>query len=188
MMPPKIHHVWLGPNKKSELIERCVESQKRIHPSWEFCDWNDASLMGKIDPALYEHGTYAGSSNIVRLWALHEYGGVFLDADIEVIRPFGELLCHHAFFARQPDGVPCNAVLGAEPQSRWIKEMLDKCLEGQRYVDASFACHMMERTNMEDVTELPTDTFYPYNWDEKPKPPTERTLAIHHWDKSWLKH
>ena len=41
-------------------------------------------------------------------------------------------------------------------------------------------------TNRSDVTELPSDTFYPYNWNEDPKPPTARTLAIHKWEGSWL--
>lgn len=105
---------------------------------------------------------------------------------MEAIRSFNGLLHLHAFYARQPDGVPCNAVLGAEPEHIWIDEMLGKLILEQKKHDAAYACHMIETTNREYVTELPPDTFFPWNWNQTPKPPTEQTLALHHWEGSWI--
>lgn len=184
MIPRILHMVWLGRTPmRSDNAKRFIE----LHPRWILKVWNEDNMgfLGLTEEVV-KHGTFAGSSNIVRLAALYKCGGVYIDTDVEPIKPFDDLLRHRAFIARQPDGVFCNAVMGAEPEHIWIDEMLGKAILEQKNHDAAWACHMIEGTDRSEVAELPTDTFYPFGHDEAPKPPTERTLAVHKWDGSWL--
>ena len=185
MIPKIIHQVWLGgsmPEKLSQLHDKMRE----VNPSWRVKLWDEDSIEILLcDCFAYAHSTKAGSSNVVRLKALQKYGGVYFDLDFVAVKPIDELEKLSAFVARQPDGVLCNAAMGATPSHPWINGMLENYGEYQKK-DAAWGCHVIEPNLTPDVAILPTDTFYPYGHGETPKPPTENTLAYHLWEGSWL--
>ena len=185
MIPKTIHQVWLGgsmPEKLSQLHAK----MKEVNPSWQVRLWDEESIGVLLcDCFAYAHPNKAGSSDVVRLKALQKYGGVYFDLDFVAVRPIDELEKYSAFAARQPDGVICNAAIGAEPSHPWINAMLENYEESYKRVSA-WGCHVIEPNLTPDVTLLPTDTFYPYGHDQSPKPPTENTLAYHLWEGSWL--
>lgn len=187
MIPKILHTVLLGPKEPHPSVKVYRDTFQALHPDWQIMQWNDGNIseLGLTPEAIF-HGTAAGSSNIVRLAALYKFGGVYIDTDVEAIRSFDGLLHHRAFIARQPDGVFCNAVIGAEPEHIWIDEMLGKVIPHQKDNDAAWACHLIQWTDRSEVTELPPDTFYPWGHNQTPKPPTKQTLALHHWEGSWL--
>lgn len=181
MIPDLIHTVWLGDKPEPELDPKCVlEHYERFR-------WNELSTAAYLGlkPHDWEHSTFAGSSNIIRLHAVAKYGGIYFDSDFEIIRPPDELLQYPAWVCRQPDKILCNAAFGAEPNHPWILAMIDNYGD-QRVRDAAWGCHIMEGHLTRDVEVLPSDYFYPYGHNEDPKPPTERTIAIHRWDASWV--
>lgn len=72
-------------------------------------EWNEASLTQTLSPHLgkegcwldimplyvqqaYEARKYASVSDYVRLWALEQYGGLYMDVDFEVYKSFEDLL------------------------------------------------------------------------------------------------
>lgn len=188
MIPKIFHSVWLGHNPPETLLA-FRRSLMALHTDWRhFYLWterNIASGLG-LEPFQYEHATPAGSSNIVRLRAIKKHGGIYLDADVEVLKPFDQLLEHEAFVARQADGPLCNALFGATPDHPWIDHML-ATYGDQRLHDAAHGCHIMAGAEKFGVTILPTDTFYPWNFCDPPDRSliTDRTLAVHHWLGSW---
>ena len=185
MIPKIIHQVWLGDPMPDKFV-KLHEKLKETNPSWQIKLWDEESIEILLcDCFAYAHATKAGSSNVVRLIALQQYGGVYFDLDFVAVKPIDELEKYSAFVARQPDGVLCNAAMGATPSHPWINAMLENYGEYQKK-DAAWGCHVMEPHLTPDVTILPTDTFYPYGHNESPKPPTENTLAYHLWEGSWL--
>lgn len=185
MIPKIIHQVWLGdsmPDRLSDLHGKIKET----NPSWVVKLWDEDSIGVLLcDCFEYSHHTKAGSSNVVRLKALQKYGGVYFDLDFVAVKPIDELEKLSAFVARQPDGVLCNAAMGAEPSHPWITAMLENYGDYKKKC-AAWGCYAIEPNLTPDVTILPTDTFYPYGHKETPKPPTEATLAYHLWEGSWL--
>src|SRR5574343_865975 len=117
-----IHQVWLGgkeiPSKFLSLREKLLE----FHPEWTYKLWNEDTINKELGllPNQYFHGTFAGSSNIIRLHSLKKFGGIYLDFDFEILKPFDKLLQYSCFVAKQPDGVFCNALFGSVPESKWI--------------------------------------------------------------------
>lgn len=97
-------------------------------PEWEYLEINennfDININNYVKEA-YEKKAWAFVSDVARLWALYTYGGIYLDADVQVFKPLNQFLNNNCFTGFEQSHYPVTAVLGAEPQTPIIKEMLD---------------------------------------------------------------
>ncbi len=96
MIPRVIHYFWDG-GKKPRLIRKCIASWERVMPDCEIKEWNLARLKDEgleIKIGFYEQalalGKWGFASDLVRWAVLEREGGIFLDADVELIRPLPE--------------------------------------------------------------------------------------------------
>ena len=95
MIPKIIHYCWLSNNPYPEEIVNCINSWKKYLPDYQLMLWNfdrfdiDSSIWVK---QAYETKKYAFASDYLRLYALYNYGGIYLDVDVEVINSFDNLL------------------------------------------------------------------------------------------------
>lgn len=144
MIPKILHYIWFGGHEMPELAVKCIESWKKYMPEWEYKCWNETSLSlilssqrGKEGCWLdymplyvrqaYEARKFAFVSDYVRLWALEQYGGLYMDVDFEVFRPFDDLMDKYPAFAgyegskRQP---VMQGVIASEAHGAWVKDML----------------------------------------------------------------
>ncbi len=130
MIPKTIHYCWFGRGEMPEMVEKCLASWHRYMPDYEYKLWNEDSLdlsQNTYAKEAYEAGKYAFVSDYVRLWALECEGGIYLDTDVEVIKPFDDLLDCHAFAGFEgskhlPIG---TCVMASEAHGEWVKELLD---------------------------------------------------------------
>ena len=86
-IPKKIHYVWMGGAEKSEMALRCIESWKAYMPEYEIIEWNESNF--DVDSLAYTKEAYrqkkwAFVSDVVRTYALKEFGGVYFDTDVEL--------------------------------------------------------------------------------------------------------
>lgn len=101
MIPKKIHYCWFGRGEKSKLVKKCIESWKRYCPDYEIIEWNEDNFdveCTAYSKLCYINKKWAFLSDYVRLWAVSEYGGIYLDTDVELIKPIDDLLKYDAFF------------------------------------------------------------------------------------------
>jgi hypothetical protein len=187
MIPKIIHLVWL-PIATDAVRHHAVDVERK-NRGWDVYVWDGGNINDILEPWQWEHSTDAGASNVIRLHLLRLFGGIYCDTDFVHLKSFDEIPSFDslsAFVAYQPDKqCLCNACFGAEPDHPWINAMIDNYGD-QRLKDAAWGCHVMEPHLTPDVTILPTDTFYPYNWNGPPKPPTDATIAYHLWNGSWV--
>lgn len=130
MIPKIIHCCWFGNNPKPELVKRCLESWHLFMPDWQYMEWSEANFDVASSPLYvrqaYEARKFAFVSDYVRLWALEMFGGLYMDVDFEVYRPFDPLLDNH-FFAGY-EGSKRNpvmmGVIASEPHGVWVSEMM----------------------------------------------------------------
>lgn len=93
-----IHYVWLG-GEKSKLAKYCIRTWKRNLPDWKIIEWNENNFDTKKYPFVLEaieKKKYAFAADFIRLKVLEQYGGVYMDTDVEVIHDFSRFL--HASF------------------------------------------------------------------------------------------
>lgn len=131
MIPKIIHYCWIGGAPLPPLAEECIASWKKYMPEWEYRRWDETNFDIAAAPLYvrqaYEARKYAFVSDYVRLWALEQYGGLYMDVDFMVYRPFDELLDKYAAFAGY-EGSKRNpvmqGVIASEPHGAWVTDMM----------------------------------------------------------------
>lgn len=132
MIPPQIHYIWLGGKKKSKLTEICINSWKRVLAGYEIIEWNEQNIpleqlckKNKFLEKCIHLKLWAFASDYLRLYILYEHGGIYLDTDVEVIKPYTPLLENQLFMGYEADGFVGTAVIGAEAKNPTIRRILD---------------------------------------------------------------
>lgn len=128
MIPKIIHYCWLSSDPIPQELEGYMKSWKIFLPDYEFMLWNAERF--KIDENIwvkeaFEHKKYAFAADYIRLFALYEYGGIYLDMDVEVLKSFNPLLHLESMVCFEKHGDHLEmAAFGAAKHSLWIKECL----------------------------------------------------------------
>lgn len=131
-IPKIIHYCWFGSNQKPDIVLKCIESWKNILSDYEFREWNDEDLKlcnnKYVNDALKEK-KWAFISDYFRIYALYNYGGIYLDTDCMVFKPLNDFLnlnffCSFENFHRRI--LPSIGVVGAKKNNHIIKDLLDE--------------------------------------------------------------
>lgn len=208
MIPKIIHYCWFGKNPLPELALKCIDSWKKFFPDYEIKQWNEDNYdVNKISytKEAYSEKKYAFVSDYARFDILYEYGGIYFDTDVEVIKDMSEILKRGAFAGIESAGA-LNAGLGiASPAASPIfKEVLESYLnehfvnqDGTKNlttvverVSKIFKNHgFTDEIKIQEVcgiTIYPMEYFCPKDYKNGKLNITENTVSIHHYDGSWL--
>ena len=152
MIPKIIHYCWFGGNELPELERQCLASWHAHMPDWEYKWWNEDTFDISSAPLYvrqaYDAHKYAFVSDYVRLGALEKFGGLYMDVDFMVYRPFDELMDKYAAFAgyegikRQP---VMQGVIASEPHGVWVRDMLST-YETRPFIKADGSLDMYPNT------------------------------------------
>jgi len=127
MIPKILHLCWLSGDEYSPLIAKCIQSWKEKCPDYEVRIWNtknfDISSSAWVSEA-FNKKKYAFAADYIRLWAVYNYGGIYLDSDVEVIKTFDDLLHLNSFMGFALDGNYEPAIFGAIPKQEWLQKCL----------------------------------------------------------------
>ena len=191
MIPKQIHLCWLSGDPYPAKIEKCLASWKKFLPDYEVVLWDtkrfDLEAVPWVKQA-FEAKKYAFAADYIRFYALYNYGGIYLDSDVEVLRSFDPLLDLPYFAGAETAGTIEAAVLGAEKGCDWIKQCLDY-YEGRKFVreDGSYDIRMLPEIMLDEaVYILPREYFSPKVFDSRKVELTPDTYAIHHYQNSWF--
>src|SRR5882762_7553453 len=102
---PKLFH-YVVPRPISAQMQTCIDGARRMHPDWEIRIWPDDTVVPNARLAKYLSRARSGAqrADLIRLDALYTYGGVYLDSDVNVLRPFDDLIREYDFFIASEDG------------------------------------------------------------------------------------
>ncbi|MBD5436266.1 MAG: glycosyl transferase [Treponema sp.] len=127
MIPKIIHLCWMSGEAYPEKIQLCIDSWKKYLPDYEIMLWNAQTFdvnITKWTKEAFECKKYAFVADYVRFWALHEYGGIYFDSDVEVVRSLDCFLDCDCFFGYEYSGLPEAAVVGAVRNLKWMEHAL----------------------------------------------------------------
>jgi mannosyltransferase OCH1-like enzyme len=206
MIPRKIHYCWFGQGARSPLILKCMESWKRMMPEYEIKEWNESNSPMEVACVKDAHRKKLWSkvSNYVRLAALSQEGGIYLDTDVEVLKSFDPLLGHSSFLGFQQEREHTdwlnNAVFGSVAGHPFLENCMDATLEayeeGKTFSRAPvittdvlrrMGLKKYGRQSLGGVEIYPLEYFYPFPWwgSYHPDCVKEVTYCVHHWEISW---
>ena len=130
MIPKRIHYCWFGRGPMPELALKCIESWHKYMPDYEYKLWNedyfDVNAVPYVKEA-YESKKYAFVTDYVRLYALYNEGGIYMDTDVEVLKPYDDLLDLSGFTGYEGSKhlPPVTGTMASEAKNAWVKEQLD---------------------------------------------------------------
>jgi hypothetical protein len=182
-----------------------VESLRRTwmdrHPNWEFRVWRLEDLRWLRNQRLFDRARpFSQKADLARYEIINRFGGVYLDTDMECLRPIEPLVDGCAFFSgREPAGNVAAGIFGAIPSHPIMQEVICRlpvsCLVNPPdQLGLTTGPQLLDRTIREGAWEgkpgvrvFPPAFFYPYDFYEpwRHEETFPRAYAAHHWGHSW---
>ena len=129
MIPKIIHYCWFGGKEKPDIVKNCIKSWKKYMPDYEFKEWNENNYdINKFEYSkeAYNNQVWGFVADPIRLDVLYEYGGIYLDTDVEVYKSFNDLLDNKFFIGAEQPHYFGNATIGSEKGNELLKEILEQ--------------------------------------------------------------
>lgn len=210
MIPKKIHYIWVGGKPLNQLAEKCIASWKKYCPDYEIIRWDETNFdinQNQYCKEAYENKKWAFVSDYIRMKVLYEEGGVYMDTDVEVIKPLDEFLTLPAFSGFENDTMIPTGIIAAEKGSKWIKNLLSD-YDNRHFVKEDGTLDITTNVTLitnktkemypelelnntyqqfESVTFYPKDYFCPKSQSDGKIRLTKNSYTIHHFSGSWVK-
>lgn len=207
-IPKVIHYCWFGNGDKPDIVKKCIESWNKNLSDYEIIEWNESNFNINCNEYVrqaYESKKFAFVSDYARVYALYNYGGIYLDTDVEVFKNFDDLLDNDSFWGFEQENYIATSTIGAKKGNELIKIFLDS-YENKSFInkDGSFD----DLTNVAIITNIlqkyglkqsgkyqkidglatfyPQTYFSPYDYINCRNFRTKDTYCMHHFYKSWL--
>lgn len=206
-IPKIIHYCWFGRKPKPKLAERCIKSWEKYCPDYEIIEWNEDNFDVSAAPLYvrqaYEAGRWAFVTDYVRLKAMLEMGGIYMDTDVEIIKPLTPYLQHRAFAGfEHPERIQ-TGLLACEKGFPLFREFMEyyhtavfRKEDGS--VDTTTNVQILtnlciryglkpdgSRQTVEGFAVYPVDYFCPVDFDTEKLHKTKNTVVIHWFAASW---
>lgn len=207
MIPKKIHYCWFGGNPLPKMALRCIESWKKYCPDYEIIEWNEKNF--DVDCCAYVKEAYAAKkwafvSDYARLYVLVKYGGIYMDTDVELVKSLDKYLVFEAFSGFESTGQIPTGIMAAKQGQEFFIELLKEYddihfLKDDGTLDLTTNVQRITRTCLKNglalnntkqtvkgFTFFPMDYFCPKDAVTRELKKTNNTVAIHHFDGSWM--
>lgn len=214
MIPKIIHYCWFGGAELPNLAKKCIASWRKYCPDYEIKEWNERNYDISSKPLYvrqaYEQKKWAFVSDYARFDILYQYGGLYFDTDVEMIRPIESIVEKGAFLGcempMRDNDIMVNPGLGmaAEAGMSFYKEVLDTYNDEQfeytsvgnktkTIVDRTTEVlekhglrYSLDIQKVDGITIFPPEYFCPFDFRLRRIKKTKNTYTIHWYDASWF--
>lgn len=205
-IPKIIHYCWFGGAPLSEMAKKCIKSWEKYCPDYQIMEWNEQNFDVNFNDYVkeaYLKKKWAFVSDVARLYALVNYGGIYMDTDVEVIKSLDDLLKYESFAGFETETQIQTGLLACCKKNELFYEFLND------YNDMHFLRNdgsMDLTTNVTRITNicnkyglilnnsiqcvkgmviLPKEYLCPKDHETKKINITKNTYVVHHFDGSW---
>ncbi|MFI3236463.1 MAG: glycosyltransferase [Lachnospiraceae bacterium] len=208
MIPSIIHYCWFGGKDKPDEIINYINGWKSKLPKFEFYEWNESNFDVEQAPLYvqqaYEAKKYAFVSDFVRVDKLIQYGGIYLDTDVELLKRFNGLLDKQEMVLGFEMSTSINtAFIAAKKQHPFLQEFIKIYDQIPFMTDEGMDCSTINKRMTELLLEYgltldnqqqklpigiqvyPFEYFVGYDIMGSHQAVTEHTVMIHHFNGSW---
>ncbi|MBO4897367.1 MAG: glycosyl transferase [Clostridia bacterium] len=206
MIPKIIHYCWFGGNPKPKLMRKCIKSWQKYCPDYEIKEWNESNFDVHFNTYVeeaYNAKKWAFVSDVARIYALYNEGGIYLDTDVKLIKPLDKYLKYNAVFGFEDSSRIMTALMMGSEKEPVYAEILSY-YDDNRFIleDGSFNLTPNpviisdalkkqgffmnnSRQEIDSIVIFPRDYFSPKDNITGELNKTSNTAAIHLFDASW---
>ena len=206
-IPKLIHYCWFGGNPLPDLAKKCIDSWKKFLPDYEIKEWNENNYDVRKIPYIsqaYDSKKYAFVSDYARFDILYEYGGIYFDTDVEVIKNMDDIINNGAFAGLEsPGALAAGLGLGSPPKLKIYNEILEsykssEFLNKKGIMDLTTVVERVSNifskygfTEKNEIQKIADITIYPAEYFCPIDPKTgilnisDHTYTIHHYAATW---
>lgn len=207
-IPKIIHYCWFGRKEKPDSVKKCIESWKKNLPDYQLMEWNednfDVNRLSYTKDA-YEARKYAFVSDVARVHALLNYGGIYMDTDVEVLKSFDSILDNRCVLGIEEREYVATSMIAAEKNHPLIVEFVEIYKNLSFYDEEG---NIIPGTNVQKLTNMllktgyvkenvyqelddgiciyPKEYFSPYDYINCYFNITDKTICVHHFFVSWM--
>jgi len=209
LIPQIIHYCWFGRGEKSAMVNTCIESWREFLPEYQIIEWNETNFNIENSIAYvkdaYKCKKYAFVSDYVRLYALRQWGGIYMDTDVEVLKSYNDLLTYSSFWGFEDDHYMASCVIGAQ-ESDILVDAFFHHYDNKKFINDDGSMNQLTNTyilselvgsmgitlngkqqNINDnIAIFPKTYFSPYDYKNGDNFICEKSYAIHHFSQTWL--
>jgi mannosyltransferase OCH1-like enzyme len=207
-IPKIIHFCWFGGKPLSALGKKCLASWEKYLPEYQIMRWDENNFDVNSVPYTkesYQLKKYAFVSDYVRYKVLYDFGGIYMDTDVEVLKNLDEFLENEAFTGFEDEQmVAPGLILGSVQGNSLIKDMVE-IYQYSHFVNLDNTLNL--KTGPQILTELllnrglekkdeyqkisglsiyPKEYFCPKSWITLKLDITPNTFTIHHYEGTWI--
>lgn len=209
-MEKYIHYCWFGNNKLPKLAKKCIKSWKKYLPEYTIIEWNEKNFdvnITRFSKQAYEEKNWAFVSDVARVYALKEMGGIYFDTDMMITNYVSDDILEKDFFVGWESDINIAVgVLGAKKGNKIIQKLFDTYSNSDYDKNNLFSITIPRMLTQLLTTEykmqlspfenqllaentyiLARDYFYPISSDKSLSSAfTQNTCMIHFYSGSWL--
>lgn len=207
MIPKVIHYIWLGGKPLPKIAEKCIKSWKKYCPNYEIKRWDESNIdleSCSYAKEAYDAKKYAFTADYFRFDILFKEGGIYLDIDVELLKPLDSFLNDSAIMSFENDkAIAPGLILACEKGCESFSEIID-LYKKDRFIleDGSYnletVCDKITKYLLNFGLELnnknqkvkefsiySSEYFCPKSLSDGKIRKTENTVAIHYYFASW---
>lgn len=212
-IPKVIHYCWFGHNELPSKYKKYINSWKKYCPDYKIIEWNEDNFdvtQNKYCHEAYKSKKWAFVSDYARLKIIYENGGIYLDTDVELIKPLDPIIDKGIGFIGFQNTNEINTGLGfAAAKHNVCVEMMLNDYNNRAFIldDNKFnltpcpainthslmkhglKIGLIASKNIQKLPGLnvyPVDFFNPYNRDTMKLKITDNTYSIHQYAATWF--
>lgn len=214
MIPKIIHYCWFGRNPKPKDVLECIASWTTFLPDYEIKEWNEDNYdVNKCQfmREAYKEKKWAFVSDYCRIDVVNQYGGIYLDTDVEVLKSFDSLLGEKffcGFEGVEPEvkykKVAFGLGFGSEAHHPILEEILDfyerSSFDENKQDLSQITCPVIQTNALHKFGLVPNgetqrnnlwvafseEYFCPMNYCTHQTKITSNTYSIHHYSATWV--
>ena len=210
MIPKTIHYCWFGRNPKPKLAQKCIKSWKKKCTDYQIIEWNEDNFDISACPLYvrqaYEAKKWAFVTDYVRLKVVYDYGGIYLDTDVELKKNLDFLLENKAYFGfEEGKYIATGLGFGAEKEHPILKLLMsdynsipfvreDGSFDETSCPKRNTECFLKQGLRQDNTMQtlengiliLPAEYLSPISYFNGERHITSNTVSVHWFASSWL--
>ena len=208
MIPKIIHYCWFGKGKKPKKVQECIDSWLKNLVGYKIIEWNEENFpinLLQYTKDAYEAKKYAFVSDVARIKALYEYGGIYLDTDVMVYKNFDSILDNKCVLGFEQGNYIATSFMACEPRHQLMKDFYEQYLNLSFYdkdgkiisgtnvskltnilIEKGLIRNNQYQKLQDEITIYPQVYFSPFDYGYGIRNNSDETICEHLFLVSWL--